>query len=220
MNLKDAGRYSKYLSGLISQLGYFLYDKRNLFTIEELHKKKEANKEAENEVKDATPIRNYNINNNDLAYLVQSIIQERLNLSLAIEEAKRSIQLEWQEDGKNLTLDSAIEYNKSLRNLAKDYLESMNALSDSVSNDFGFDYKFNAEGNQVSYKYPVEITKKLDFDKAAIYDLYKNILIKTDEISNQIDEAKTRDIIAFTPNYSVHDSLEEVINQYSKRLES
>lgn len=216
MNIKEAGHYSNFLNDVLRKSYSELFYEKNLYKITEKHLKNKANPDAVDEEIDATPERKFNIKASDMAYFVTQVIDEKLALALAIDNAKRQIKLDWVEIGENLTLDAAIEYNKKLREFATSYLSSMINNKSTNSKITGADHKFNVEGNQVTYKYVIESIKEIDYDRDAVAKLYKKILTKTDDISTQIDKAMLIDSVEFTPRYDVHDTFEEIVNNYKK----
>lgn len=116
-NIKDAFRYHKFLENNISTLSYYLRDDNNLTKITEEHQRSKSNIDVQNETINMTTERTYNCEIKDIVYLIKQLIEEKLKLSLAIEDAKKNIKLDWVENGSNLTLDSAIEFNKYYHNI-------------------------------------------------------------------------------------------------------
>lgn len=218
MNIKEAGRYANYLNSMIFNLSMQLTLDANLYKTVEKHLRKKSNPDAEdedieviNETKITCPV-------NDLAHLVKTLVDEKNRLALAIETAKNSVQLDWVEDNIHLTIDTAVEYNKNLREFALK-LKQISACKNSENKRQGTGRKFNAEGNQVNYYYDLEVTKTIDFDRQVVVELYKKTLDKTDVISRQIDEALLKDIVKFEPTYSFYDTMEDIIEKYKSRGE-
>jgi hypothetical protein len=213
MNIKEAGRYANYLNNMIFNLSMQLNMDANLYKTVERHLRAKANPEAVDEELEISTDNKLACSVNDLAYLIKSLIDEKNKLALFIENGKNSIQLNWTEGNVHLTIDSAVEYNKNLREFASK-LKQISNCKNSETKKQGTDRKFNVEGNQVNYYYDVEIKKTIDFDRDIVVDLYKKTLDKTDEISKQIDEAMLKDVIAFEATYSLYDTMEDVITKY------
>lgn len=213
MNIKEAGRYANYLNSMIFHLSMQLNMDDNLYKTTEKHLRAKANPDAADEELEKINDAKLACSVNDLAYLIKSLIDEKNQLALAIEAGKNSIRLNWKEDNTNLTIDSACEYNKNLREFAGK-LKQISNCKNSETKKQGTDRKFNVEGNQVNYYYDVEIKKTIDFDRDVVVDLYKKTLDKTDEISKQIDEALLKDVVAFEATYSLYDTFEDIIEKY------
>lgn len=213
MNLKESYRYHNFLDANINTLLSYLRFENNVTKVIETHQKGKSNQDAQDEVINTTTERQYDCKIEDIAFLIKQLIDEKLKLSLAIEVAKKNIILNWIENGNNLTLDSAIEYNKNIRNMVNN-LKYLVDLKSSEYKKTGKDYKFNINGEQVPYQYNIEIKKEIDFDRNIIKDLYKKLVTKADTISTQIDEAMLKDYVNYTPIYDLHDSISEIVEQY------
>jgi len=213
INIKESYRYHNFLDTNISTLLSYLHYENNVIKITETHQKSKSNQDVLDEVIDSTTERQYDKKVEDISFLVRQLIDEKLKLSLAIEDAKKSITLDWVEDEKYLTLDSAIEYNKNIRNIASN-LKYLTDLKSSEYKKTGRDFKFNVNGDQVPYQYNIEIKKEIDFDRNIVKELYKKLVVKADTISTQIDEAMLKDCVIYTPIYDLHDSVVEIVEQY------
>ncbi len=213
INIKESYRYHNFLDTNISTLISYLRSENNVIKVTETHQKSKSNQDVQDEVIDATTERQYNCKIENITFLVKQLVEEKLKLSLAIEDAKKNITLEWIEDGRKLTLDSAIEFNKNVRNMTNN-LKYLVDLKSSEYKKIGRDYKFNVNGDQVSYQYNIEIKKEIDFDRNIVKELYKKLVTKADTISTQIDEVMLKDCVNYTPIYDLHDSVAEIVEQY------
>jgi hypothetical protein len=220
LNIKEACRYANFLDEIYLELQMEFSQENYIFTTTEKHLKSKACLNTEDEVIDASPDNKYDISNiklNGIANLLMDILDEKLKLALAIEEGKKQVKLDWVEDGKNLTLDAALEHNKKLRAAADTFLRQLTDIKSSEIKKLGTDYTFNQEGNQVPYRYNIEVIKTINYDRNAIKKLYKKILKKTDEISIQIDQIMLKEVVDFTPKFDLHDSMGEIIENYSTK---
>jgi len=214
LSLKESFRQLNFLEKNISALSRSLSNTSNAITIKEIHQKSKVNQDAEDETIDMTAERTYpNASIVDIAFLVKQLVDQKLELSLAIETAKKNLFLDWTENGVNLTLDSAIEYAKKSRELANN-LKSLVDIKSSEEKKIGSAYKFNVEGNQVSYRYDILKTNTIDFNRNHVNDLYKKLLNKADTLSTQIESAMLQNIVEFNGLYDVHDSTLEIVEQY------
>jgi hypothetical protein len=219
LTIKDSGRYANYLASLINNVQNLMYYKDNYTKTTETHFRSKGNPLAEDEIIENEVDRIFTGQIQDMAYLAQELIQEKLRLALAIEKAKKELNLGWTEDGIELTLDTAYEYNKNLRTLMSDsYVGRALNVKPTIKKSSGRAYMINGEGNQVAYNYDVEVKTELDFDKDVMKKLSKKTLDKADKISTLIDQAELKEIVDFEPTYSVRDSLEDVIALYESKL--
>lgn len=214
ISLKESFRYMNHLEKTIGSLTSYIRNTNNSIKVTELHLKSKSNSEAQDEEIDQTSERTYpNASTVDITFLINQLVDEKLKLSLAIEEAKRDLFLDWKENGVNLTLDSGVEYAKKSRDLANN-LKYLVDLKPSESKSSGTDFKFNVEGNQTSYKYPIEKKITIDFDRNIINELYKKLLNKADTLSTQIESAMLKEIVFFESIYDIHDSITEIVDKY------
>lgn len=214
MNLKEAGRYSNFLSNQISTLSSLPNQEAYLFKVKEEHLKNVSNIEAQDETIDKIFDKNIEIDLQDAMHLTVFLIKERAKLALAIEKAKSKMFIDWEEDNQKLSLDSAVSYNKQIRSLADYQLKKLVNLKQSEVENRGTGYRINAEGNQTPYYYTVKTTKTIAYDKNVVKQLYKKLLTSSDKISKLIDEEMTKDTINFNPTFDVNDSIEDIIERY------
>lgn len=217
INLKDACRYSNFLESMINNLGYLFSDKNNLYKITEVHYKSQSNPDVNDEVISEQVERKFSGQLQDMAFLYEQLLNEKLQLALAISEAKRNNFIGYIENGIDLDLDSAIEYNKKIRHFSLSCLRPVEGKKDAVEKTCGRGYKFNVEGNQVPYTYTVEKTYKVDYDKKILSNKSKKVLDKADRISTLIDEFMLKKIVDFVPTYNLHDSLEDIIKDFEEQ---
>lgn len=216
MSLKEAYRYQKFLENNIFALTCYLHG-NNAIKITETHQKSKVNPDAQDETIDATPERQCDCSIIEIANLANELIQQKLQLSMAIENAKKGLYIDWKEDGKNLTVDSAIEYAKKTRELAERLKYLLN-LKTNTTKKVGTDYKFNQEGNQTQYKYNIDVLTEIDFDRNVINTLYKKLLNKADTLSTQIEETMLQEAVEYIPVYSLHDSTDEIVEAYLQKI--
>lgn len=214
INLKEACRYANYLDDVLYKVGALFDRSENAYKITELHKRSESNPAVADEEVVVTNERIFTKQLSDIAFLYERLLNEKLQLALAINIAKSTHTIAWSENNQMLDLDSAIEYNKKLRNFSQSKLKYLSNKKDSMDKLVGKGFMINAEGNQVAYSYTVEKNYKVDFDKKVISDKSKKLLEKTDKISTLIDEFMLKQIVDFTPAYSLHDSVEDIIEKF------
>ena len=213
LSIKECCRYINFLRSMTIQIeGLFNCDEY-IYNIKEVHHRSQAcvNGKDEEILKDQE--KEFNIELHNALFLIKDLLDEQTKVSLTIENAKRKLVLPWIENESNLTLDTALELNKSIHSLTN----NLNFIKDYKSKEvktIGTDYTFNQEGNQVPYKYSLERIYTINFDRKVILDQYKKLLSKADEISSQIDEAMMKKVVDIEFKYSIHDSLEDIINNF------
>jgi hypothetical protein len=218
MNFKEACSYANYLNGLINGLEAIMYNTNNFTKRSELHLRNKAYSDAPDEIIVPTVERIFEGQIQDIAVLTLKVIDEKLKLSIAIEEAKKHLSIDWKESDSKLSIDTAVEYNKNIRLLATSYLDRLTKVKTTETKGIGRSYKINIAGDQVPYTYDVEVTTEIDFDKSIVKNMYKQLLTKADKISALLDEAQAKSVVEYTAPYDVHDTIEDVIEGYIKSL--
>jgi len=215
LSLKESFRIMNNLDSTINSLSYYIKDTNNAVKVVEKHYKSKSNSDTTDEEIDMTVVRTYpNATIVDIVYLVKQLVEEKTKLSLAIEDAKKySIALDYKENDERLTLDSAVETAKKSRDLANT-LKNLVDLKASETKKIGNSYKFNINGDQTVYKYDIEVVKTIDFDRTVVNDNYKRLLDKADTLSTQIESVMLKDVVNYTPKYSIHDSLTDIVDKY------
>lgn len=216
MNLKEAASYGAFLNNMIIKSQRLANSEIYCRKTTEYHNINKTNPDGVNEVINIEQQDKMDIKCHMLIDLSKKLIEEKLYLNMAIEKAKSKLFIDWKEDNKKLSLDNAISYNKQLRDLISscDYLKNVKTVE---TKKMQYGYKFNVEGNQVPYQYEVITRQEIDFNKDAVLNLNKSLKEKTDRISILIDLAQTKDVIDFTPKFSKHDTIEEVVESFLNR---
>jgi len=212
ISLKESFRILNILDQHTSSLLSYISNKSNSLKVEEIHLKSKVT-ENQDETIDQTTERQYKCSVTNISFLISQLISQKLELSLAIENAKKDLFLDWQENGENLTLDTGILFAKKSRELSNN-LKYLLDLKPSEAKSFGSDFIFNIEGNQVQYKFPIEKKVTLDFDRNEINTLYKFMLNRSNTLSIQIEKAMMQDIVEFIPIYDILASTSEIVEEY------
>jgi len=212
ISLKESFRILNILDQHTSSLLSYISNKSNSLKVEEIHLKSKVTENIDETI-DQTTERQYKCSVTDISFLISQLINEKLVLSLAIENAKKSLFLDWQENGENLTLDTGILFAKKNRELSNS-LKYLLDLKPSETKSQGKDFVFNVEGNQTEYKYPIEKKVSLDFERNTINILYKQMLNRANTLSTQIEKAMMEEIVEFVPVYDILSSTSEIVEEY------
>lgn len=170
-------------------------------TTKQIHKRSKVNSDATDEelftdkpyVVDYTP--------NDLVDFVVKIIQEKQKLSDAIETAKQKY---------NANIDASLAINKIKQGFTE-CLRNMYSIKNSEKKCTGSAYKFNVEGNQVTYQYEIDEVTTIDFDRNDIKALIKKYQKETDEVSAMVDKAEVTIEVDYTPVWDVDTPLDDAV---------
>ena len=204
MYLKEAFRYQNFLARLSEQAVGYLTSNRNVMKTTQEHMRKKVNVDAEDEIIDMAAERSTPYTANDLINFLVILIGEREELTAAINQAKRDC---------SINIDAEVANNK-LRQRAAELFQRMGNLRATERVFKANGYKFNAEGNQVSYAYDVKEVSVIDFDRNKVKSLCKKLSEQADETSTAIDRAMVELVVDYTPRFSVSDSFEDAMDKF------
>lgn len=202
MVLKEAYRYQNFLTELISTAQAYLW-KPNFITVQtQNHNKNKVNPDAENEIITVQDVDVDFTPKQVIDFLVKAIA-EKDKLANAIAEAKKTTTID---------IDSAVSMNK-VKQTYINILKNMAVRKSSQVESQGTDYKFDVNGEQKSYRYPVVTVTEINYDRNNVRNLYKKYQKETDEISMKLDEIQISTIVDFVPEWDISDTFEEIVTR-------
>lgn len=201
MNLKEAFRYQNFLDELLGTAYSYLNNKNFVVSTVETHLKSQVNPDAKDEVIEVQKPYDVDFTPNDLIDFVVKVINEKEKLSNIISDAKMRTEID---------IDVAIALNKKKQGFAR-VLQSLSNIKSGEKIKNASDYKFNTDGNQVSYYYKINEVTKIDFNRNDVRGLYKKLLKETDDVSTKLDSILINTELDFNPNWDINDSFEECV---------
>ena len=201
MILKEAFRYQNYLSLLLSQAMSYLSCESYITTTIQSHNRTKVNPDAQDEK--ITIQKPYNVifEPNDLIDFVVKVIEEKEKLSNAIAESKRTLEFD---------IDAAMSINK----MKQEFIQTLRRMAVIKSTELekeGTSYKFNNDGDQVSYRYPVKEVKTIDYDRNTVKSLISKFKKETDKISTERDRIDIMTEVNYDPIWEVDTPLEDIL---------
>ena len=199
MILKEAFRYQNYLSRLIDEAIDYLTTTSNVTITKQEHLKSKSNSDAEDEVVIVDKCSDIEYKPNQVIDFLLDVLNEKEKLSDAINKAKLNTEI---------NIDSSIAINKEKQRIISifDRLSKIKS-GERIRNDS--DYKFNAEGNQVSYYYEVKETTTIDFDRNKVKGIVKRLRRESDNTSNELDRVQVTLEVDYSPTYEINDDFED-----------
>lgn len=201
MNLKEAFRYQNFLDELLGTAYSYLNNKNFVVSTVETHLKSQVNPDAKDEVIEVQKPYDVDFTPNDLIDFVVKVINEKEKLSNIISDAKMRTEID---------IDVAIALNKKKQGFAR-VLQSLSNIKSGEKVKNASDYKFNTDGNQVSYYYKINEVTKIDFNRNDVRGLYKKLLKETDDVSTKLDSILINTELDFNPSWDINDSFEECV---------
>ena len=212
LNIVEACKLAKNIEMMKRELSSMLLQDSYSCKKTEKHLRSKAAADLTDEVVEVEDKREYELSIEDILAILDNLMDIKATLSSAIEGAKHNITIDV--NGKNLSYDSAIEYNKSLRDSVLYSMRYLNRMKKGTSTSQKRGYKMDAEGKQTTYFYDVETTVEFTFDDKETKKKEKAYRKLADEVSMRIDEAKLSNFIEVDIDIEVNDTLEDVINTY------
>ena len=201
MILKEAYRYQNYLSNLVSSAEGYLCKKDFITETTQTHNRKKVNPEAEDEVMVVKTSYNVDFTPMQLVDFISKALKEKQKLSDAILTAKRNTEID---------IDTSIAMNKIKQNYIS-VLTSMVKVKSSEIVSKGSAYKFNADGDQVTYYYDIDNITTINYDRNDIRGIIKKLQKETDEVSIKLDAIQSTVQVDYEPIWDISDSLEDIV---------
>ena len=203
MNLKEAFRYQNKLQWLMTEAEEILRRDRNVVKVEQTALLHKVNPDAVDETTTEPADTVYADQITDIAVLLMFLLGERERLSRAIREAKKAMDMDF---------DGEVSLNTRRQELASIFRNMVQLRSsETVISGGGVRYKFNAEGNQVSYRCDLKTVTTINFDRSKIRSYAAALSRKADEISADLDKRMVNTEVSYEPPFDVNDTFAEVL---------
>ena len=209
MNLKDAFRAQNKLQSLMEEASFILQDQGNTLKVTTTHLRSKVIPEAQDAVIEDTAPSEYAEHINQVAAFLMTMLAEREKLSAAIAESKSKLPLD---------MDSETGLNKARQNLA-DIFRRMSVLrsSEVVIPHGGTGYRFNGEGNQVSYRCDAKQVTTINFDRNKIRGMATELGRKADKVSADLDLCLVNTEVNYTLPFEMNDSFDVILSDFIQR---
>ena len=203
MNLKEAFRYQNKLQRLMEEAEDILRRDRNVVKVTETALLHKVNPDAADETTVEPADTVYADQITDIAVLLMFLLGERERLSRAIRGAKQNMDMDF--DGEVSLNTRRQELAAIFRNMAQ--LRS----SETLIPGGGVGYKFNAEGNQVSYRCDLKKVTTINFDRNKVRSYATALSRRADQVSAELDKQMVNTEVDYEPPFDVNDTFSEVL---------
>ena len=209
MNLKDAFRAQNKLQALMDEAGEILQNQGNTLKVTTTHLRSKVMPEAQDAVTEEAAPSEYAEHINQVAVFLMAMLVEREKLSAAICAAKSKLPLD---------MDSETGLNRVRQNLA-DIFRRMAVLRNSevVLSNGGSGYRFNGEGNQVSYRCDAKRVTTINFDRNKIRGMATELGRKADEVSAKLDQCIVNTVVDYSLPFEMNDSFDVILSDFIQR---
>ena len=206
MNLKEAFRFQNKLQGLMNEAQSILQNDRNITKTQTTVFHKKVMPELENEVTVDMAPSEYADRINEIMSFLLYLLDEHEKLAKGIHNAKAALPID---------MDNEVSVNSRRQQIASTlrYMVDLRS-SEILQPGGGMGYRFNAEGNQVSYRCDAKRVTTINFDrnKARTYALAMNR--KADEISAELDRCMVNSEVDYAMPFDVNDSFSIIFENW------
>ena len=146
-----------------------------------------------------------------MAAFLMVLLTEREKLSTAICEAKSKLPLD---------MDSETGLNRVRQNLADTFRRmAVQRNSEVVIANGGSGYRFNGEGNQVSYRCDAKRVTTINFDRNKVQGMATELGRRADEVSARLDQCLVNTAVDYTLPFEMNDSFDTILSDFIQQAE-
>ena len=209
MNLKEAFRYQNKLQRLMDEAACILRRDQNVVKVANTALLHKINPEAQDETTLELPETEYAGQITEIAVLLMFLLGERERLSAAIRAAKQRMDMDF---------DGEVSLNARRQEIAG-ILRHMGEIrsSENLYPGAGVGYKYNAEGNQVSYRCDLKKVTTINFDRNKIRAFATGLNRKADQISTELDKRMVNTQVDYDAPFDVNDTFADVLQWHTER---
>lgn len=206
MNLKEAFRYQNQFQRLMYEAISVVNQSSNVTKVEHTALLHKVNPEAEDQITLETPDSPYADQITQMTAFLMFLLEERERLSRGIRDAKAAMDIDF---------DGEVSLNGKRQELS-DVFRRMCQIrsSETLRPGAGIGYKFNAEGNQVSYRCDLKTVTTINFDRNKVRALASSLSKKADQVSAELDRQTVNTQVAYEAPFDVNDSFAEVFQWF------
>ena len=179
MNLKEAFRYQNKLQSFMDESMSILMNPSNTTKVETTYLRSKVMSEAEDETVVSTPETDYYEDITVISDFLMYLLAEKEKLTAAIRQAKSALEID---------LDGQVSLNAERQRIARVFRE-MNDLrgSQQIISNGGSGFRFNSDGNQVTYRCDAKRVTTINFDRNVIRRKLKTLDREADDMSAKLD---------------------------------
>lgn len=207
MNLKEAFRFQNKLQSFIDDALEILEKEANVTKIKNTYLRRKADPQAEDETVLVAPETEYYDQMTELCCFTVHLMDEKEKLFAAIRRAKNALDID---------LDSEVSLNAVRQRTARTFqwMNDLRSNEQTVVNG-GTGYRFNAEGNQVSYRCDVKRVTTINFNRNVVRNALNQLNRQSDETSAAIDLCMVTSKVDYTVPFDVNTSFSSAFEAYA-----
>lgn len=203
MNLKECFAYQKYLAGVLFDAQNYLCNIDVLYDCTAVHhysREVDGVEDKEEKIEQTTQY-----DNDKVIRLMSALLDERTKVNLCIKQAKAAMEFDF---------DGELDTNR-MRRTVIDALRKICRTKKSDRVEKGTGYRFNANMEQVAYRYDIEYKMTERFDREQTRKDMKRLRAEADAVSSKLDEVITNTQVDFVPLFNVGDDFCEIMENHT-----
>ena len=208
MNLKGAFRYQNKLQSFMDEAQRILNQDSNITTVTNTYLRHKVMAEAEDETVIVVPDTEYSEYITDMAKFLLYLLDEKSKLFAAIRRAKDALEID---------MDSEVSLNATRQSVARTFkrMNDLRSSEQTISNG-GTGYRFNTDGNQISYRCDVKRVTTINYDRNVIRSELSKLNKLTDETSAKLDLCLVTSDVEYESPIAVNASFAEAFEAFAK----
>ena len=208
MNLKEAFRCQNKLQSLMYDAEEILRNRANITKVTSTNLRHKVMPEMTDETVVEIPESEYSGRITDVALFLVFLLEEKTALAAAIRKSK---------DQLDIDMDSETRLNSARQRIAGIFrtMNSLRASEQTIANG-GTGYRFNADGNQVTYRCDVRRVTSINFDRNVIRAELGKLDRAADETSAKLDLCAVTAAVDYAPPFDVNADFADAFETYLK----
>lgn len=208
MNLKEAFRCQNKLQSLMYDAEEILRNRANITKVTSTNLRHKVMPEMTDETVVEIPESEYSGRITDVALFLVFLLEEKTALAAAIRKSK---------DQLDIDMDSETGLNSARQRIAGIFrtMNSIRASEQTIANG-GTGYRFNADGNQVTYRCDVRRVTSINFDRNVIRAELGKLDRAADEASAKLDLCTVTAEVDYAPPFDVNADFADAFETYLK----
>ena len=207
MNLKEAFRFQNKLQALMNEAQSILDDSRNICRTEITHLRKKVMVEAENETTIDVAPSEYADRIDKVVEFMLHLLGEQVTLAKSIHDAKAALEID---------MDAEVSLNGRRQRIAATLrrMADIRSSEQTLANG-GVGYRFNTDGNQVSYRCDVKKVTTINYNRNTVRAKVAELNKKSDDISAKLDACMVNSKVDYDAPFDVNDSFATVFEAFA-----
>ena len=208
MNLKEAFRCQNKLQSLMYDAEEILRNRANITKVTSTNLRHKVMPEMTDETVVEIPESEYSGRITDVALFLVFLLEEKTALAAAIRKSK---------DQLDIDMDSETGLNSARQRIAGIFrtMNSLRASEQTIANG-GTGYRFNADGNQVTYRCDVRRVTSINFDRNVIRAELGKLDRAADETSAKLAPCPVTAAVDYAPPFDVNADFADAFETYLK----